>query len=96
MTDKKDELKRYRVLCWGACLTGACAPDSEGDKCGLEYQGKRYENGSVIELPVEFGKRHVKAGHVEETDLKNARGGVPVEDVVYVDVVDEGEQEVSE
>lgn len=76
----KDELKRYRVLCWGACLTGECQSTGDGDKCGIEYMGKRYEHGAVIEMPESVAKRHVEKGRLEETDLKHARGGVPVDD----------------
>ena len=80
----KDELKRYRVLCWGACI-----PDYP---CGLEWQGKRYETGSVIELPASVAQRHIAKGRLEETDLKHARGGFPVDDANLVEVVltDEG------
>jgi hypothetical protein len=77
----KDELKRYRVLCWGACI-----PDHP---CGLEWQGKRYETGAVIELPASVAQRHIDKGRLEETDLKQARGGISLDDVIYVAVVEE-------
>lgn len=90
MADKKDEPKIYRVLCWGACI-----PDYP---CGLEYQGYRYETGSLIALPPSVAKRHVEKGRLElEKDKVRAHGGIPLDDVEYVDVVvEEAEPDTDE
>lgn len=36
------KVKKYRVLCWGACAYQA-------EPCGIEYFGKRHEEGEVVD-----------------------------------------------
>jgi hypothetical protein len=85
MPDKKDEPRIYRVLCWDACI-----PDHP---CGLEYDGMRYETDALIALPPSVAKRHIEKGRLAlEKDKSRAHGGIPLADVVYVVVVDEGAQ----
>lgn len=57
--ESKREKPRYRVLCWGACET-------QGQPCGLDYLGRRAEEGAVVDdIPVQSIRHELEAGHIE-------------------------------
>lgn len=52
---------KYKVLCWGAC-------EYQGHPCGIEYFGKRYETGAIVDNIPPAEVRHLLGKYIERID----------------------------